>query len=454
MCPDINEAHHDIFFEFYRDKCLVYAPLRNVAAWVNRTAGEMLQQSLGNALPGVLPVALEPLREQLAQTPRKPPAPPEGTFAPRQVSFLPTNGCNMRCLYCAPAAGDRDTGVMPLEVCEAGLRYQAEVVQRFNYGSLTVSLFGGEPFCAWDQVRYIVETGKRLADELARPFIITADTNAFMSPTKAHWAAQNMNYLVVSLDGPRSIHDLNRPSATGSGTYDAVARTLDIFAAEGLGYTLRCTVSAGMVDLLPEIAGHFCQRFRPRNMNFEPLMRTGRCLESDLKTPGIPQYVNAVVAAGKVAREHGVGLKFGMVRPERLDCSSCLVACDHLVLAPDGLAAACYAADHRESEYAPLFSLGAYDFETRTLRIDQKRVELMRSYAVHDIPRCQGCFCQWHCAGGCRIHHSPPYCTDAPGAMCAATRRLTLWRILQDMGLSAEADQIRLEEEETNALAA
>ena len=84
----------------------------------------------------------------------------------------------------------------------------------------------------------------------------------------------------------------------------------------------------------------------------------------------------------------------------------------------------------------------------KRVRIDPARVERVRSYKVSNIPRCQSCFAKYHCAGGCRVFHTPPFCTDPPNELCQMTQALTLWRILEYLRLFAEADRVQFEPQE------
>jgi uncharacterized protein len=227
-----------------------------------------------------------------------------------------------------------------------------------------------------------------------------------------------------------------------------VTRNLTIFDEEGLSYALRCTVDARVARQLPAIVEYFCSSFHPVTINLEPLVLHGRPLETGLESPDPAVFVNAVVQAGAVARKHGVGLKLTTAQTERIAQSACAVAEDNFIVAPDGLVSACYLANHRGSELAPDYAIGEVDSASGAVRIDQDRVDRVRRYAVSNIPRCRDCFCKWHCSGGCRLFHTRPFSTEAPGPMCLVTQRLTLWRILEHLRLYDEADSVRLDDHE------
>jgi uncharacterized protein len=252
------------------------------------------------------------------------------------------------------------------------------------------------------------------------------------------------------MDGPAELHDLYRPSRGGSATHQTVVRTLRIFEDEGLPYALRCSVDDHMVERLAEIVDYLCRHFRAVKINLEPLIMHGRCLETGLKSPAPAAFVKGIVTAGRVAREYGVSLKLTMAQTERMAQSYCAVAEDSFVVAPDGLVSACFNANSRSSPNAQEYAIGEVDVAARTVRIDQIRVDKVRGFAVANIPRCRDCFCKWHCSGGCRVFHTPPTSAHEPDPICMVTQKLTLWRILEQLQLFDEADQVSLEPEEAS----
>ena len=446
LSPGLDRAAlEDVFLVPHMDKYLLHAPLHGVTCLMSAaTAAELRRLLTGGDRRGASPRALRLAEDLHRRTAIAVPV-RTGPFAPRQVSLLPTNDCNMRCLYCAPEAGSDDLGTMSEETCEAVLRYQADVVRREDYRCLMVYYFGGEPFVAWRLVTFADTTARRLADEIGRPMFSACTTNAFMSATHAGWVARHLTFVLVSIDGPAKLHDLYRPSRGGSATHKTVVRTLRIFEDQGLPYALRCSVDDHMVERLAEIVEYLCRQFRPVKINLEPLIMYGRCLETGLKSPTPAAFVNGVVAAGRVAREHGVNLKLTTAQTERMAQSYCAVAEDNFVVAPDGLVSACFGANSRNSPHAQEYAIGEVDVAAGTVRIDQARVDKVRGFAVANIPGCHDCFCKWHCSGGCRIFHTPPISAEEPGPICMVTQKLTLWRILQHLQLFDEADRVHLE---------
>lgn len=437
----------NIFLVPFEDKFLLHAPLHGVSSLLNAgVAGEIRESLAAGKVNGASALA-RPLIEALL-LPASVSFSRTGEFAPSQVRLLTTNDCNLRCLYCAPDAGLGDRSYMPVEICELSLRYQADVVRRNRYDALEVYYLGGEPFVAWDLVQFCDETGRRLAGELGVRFGSACTSNAFLSEDQARWVARHLSLVMVSLDGPADIHDHYRLTQSGRGTHDVVTRTLHIFEAERLPYVLRCSVDDFMAERLPEIVEYFCQEFKPAAINIEPLYSEGRCRRSRLKLPEPAAFVRAVVSAGRIARQHRVKLKLNTANVEHLGESNCGVCEDSFTVSPDGVVSTCCGANHRRSPQVADYAIGEVDVAAKTVRIAPSRVERVRSYKVSNIPRCRNCFAKYHCSGGCRVFHTPPFCTDPPNELCQMTQKLTLWRILECLQLFAEADRVQLEPQE------
>jgi len=437
----------NIFLVPFEDKFLLHAPLHGVTSLLNARLADEIRHSLAvgklNGASALARPLIEPLLKPASTSFSR-----SGEFAPSQVRLVTTNDCNLRCLYCAPDAGAGDCSHMTVGICELALRYQADVVRRNAYDTLDVYYLGGEPFFAWNIVQFCDETGRRLAEELGVTFGSSCTTNAFLSEEQARWVGQHLSLVMVSLDGPGDIHDQYRVTRSGGRTHAVVARSLRIFEAEGLPYVLRCSVDNFMAERLPEIVEYFCREFHPAAINIEPLYNEGRCRKSALELPEPAVFVGAVVRAGQIARQRGVKLKLNTANVEHLGESNCGVCEDSFTVSPDGVVSSCCGVNHRKSAHAADYAIGEVDVGARTVRIDSSKVERVRTYGVSNIPRCRNCLAKYHCSGGCRVFHSPPFCDAPPNQMCQITQNLTLWRILECLQLFAEADRVALDPQE------
>jgi uncharacterized protein len=162
-------------------------------------------------------------------------------------------GCNLSCTYCykedltSPAKGERmdlDTARQSVEL----LLRQARDRERVN-----VVFFGGEPLTNMPLIRQVVEWAVPRAAEEGKTVDFSLTTNAtLLTKEIVDWLDAHGFALTVSMDGPKALHDRNRKTVGGKGTYDAVARNvrmlLDRYRARPVG--ARVTLTRGVTDVL------------------------------------------------------------------------------------------------------------------------------------------------------------------------------------------------------------
>lgn len=193
-----------------------------------------------------------------------------------------SNACNLWCSYCYADKGyyHAPKSFMAEDFAE---RLVDQVLAR--YGSVdTVHYFGGEPLM---NLKAIDAIGARLAaahEEGRIPTVpkFVATTNGTVSSPVALKALKRWGIeLTVSVDGPKPVHDANRPAARGgssASSFDRVARALELFTEHDIPYDVECTFNQTHVrhgysvnDLLEFFAGltgdrifHISPVFLPR----------------------------------------------------------------------------------------------------------------------------------------------------------------------------------------------
>lgn len=134
-------------------------------------------------------------------------------------------GCNLGCTYCykedlaTPARGERMSFATAARSVDLLLR-QAE--RRSKVG---VVFFGGEPLTNVPLIREVVEYAERRARETSKTVDFSLTTNAtLLSADLIDYLDAHRFGISVSIDGPEAVHDRNRRTVGGRGTYDVVAR--------------------------------------------------------------------------------------------------------------------------------------------------------------------------------------------------------------------------------------
>ena len=134
-------------------------------------------------------------------------------------------GCNLSCTYCykedldIPSAGRKMELQTAIDSVEMLLRESPDE-ERY-----TVVFFGGEPLSNRPLITAMVEYCERRFAELGKAVDFVMTTNAtLLTDEIIDWLNAHRFGLSVSMDGPKAIHDKNRITVGGQGTYDVVRR--------------------------------------------------------------------------------------------------------------------------------------------------------------------------------------------------------------------------------------
>jgi uncharacterized protein len=140
-----------------------------------------------------------------------------------------TQACNLRCRYCTYGGGFPDCRT------HTSTRMSAEMVKRsvdsaLQHGDaleeITIGFYGGEPLLAFNLIEEAVLYSK---SQTAKNVRFSVTTNATLIDRRiAGFFRKHSFSVLISIDGPRRLHDLFRVFRDGTGSYDAVVRGLKI----------------------------------------------------------------------------------------------------------------------------------------------------------------------------------------------------------------------------------
>jgi len=130
-----------------------------------------------------------------------------------------THNCNLRCKYCY--AGDKVNRPMDAATAKQAIDFLADQAD----GGCVVTFFGGEPLLEFDLIRKIVEYSRDKHDRRVQFRMSTNGT--LIRPHVLDYFKENGLYFVLSIDGSKPQHDLNRSFADHRGSYESIMRHLD-----------------------------------------------------------------------------------------------------------------------------------------------------------------------------------------------------------------------------------
>lgn len=140
------------------------------------------------------------------------------------VTLEVTEKCNLRCKYCIynPSHkeyrefGHRDMSWETAKKAIDFLRDHSKDAEHVHIG-----FYGGEPLLNFKLVEQAVEYAKNNFKEIT--FAMTTNA-AMINDEIAQYLLQNDFDIIVSIDGPREIHDANRITVDGEGSFEKTVR--------------------------------------------------------------------------------------------------------------------------------------------------------------------------------------------------------------------------------------
>jgi uncharacterized protein len=162
-------------------------------------------------------------------------------------------GCNLSCTYCykedlaTPARGEKMSLATAQEAVRMLLRESPDEPR------YSIVFFGGEPLTNLPLIRQVVEWTEPLIASLGKRVDFSITTNAtLLDEATIDYLQAHRFGIAVSIDGPKAIHDRNRITVGGRGTYDVVARKvrllLERYRARPVG--ARVTLTRGTTNVI------------------------------------------------------------------------------------------------------------------------------------------------------------------------------------------------------------
>ena len=358
--------------------------------------------------------------------------PKQGRLEPPFLGLIPTRDCNLACEYCGFLTAEEPQRIMDLELVREAVAWYMDLVGQSGAQAAEVHYFGGEPFCAEEEVDLAFHFARLKAAEIGCAVHFEVATNGTFDEDRCQWVADSLDSVILSLDGPADIQDRYRHRRGGQGSFEAVAHNAKILSEGRAELSFRACVTAETVDRVPKIAAWLCQEFRPVSVCFEPVQPTPQSKAAGLFPPDPWDFARNFIQAAWVLEAYGVEPVYAAADIRARRVSFCPVGRDVAIVSPDGVIAACYLL--RQDWESKGLDLQLGQIKNGSVRLDADAIAAVRSLNVWNKPFCANCFCKWHCAGGCHVNHMLPSTPGAYDWLCIQTRVIALRNILKAMG--------------------
>lgn len=343
--------------------------------------------------------------------------------SPPTYIFMPTYDCNLRCAYCFQDHMRTDASfhhlLRTMSVAMVDRIFEAMPVIEERHGiaaggtpNRDIGLFGGEPLLAAH--RPTVERIVSRARELGTTGL-WAVTNATELDAYEDLLGQGgISFVQITLDGPRREHDRRRIHADGSGTYERIARHIDLALDRGARVSVRLNVDRGNLPDLPGVAEEMIARGWDRRQGFSAYTAPIQAQNAKTDRKTILTAWELTHALTRM-QEESPALRV-LDRPdEPLRARARKIFASETPVSPSLRPSFCGASD-RMYIFDPFGEIYACWEKTGDPRVGVGKVEpdgqvsfrfdqlaTWRSRTVASNPVCRRCRYAFHCGGGCAV---------------------------------------------------
>ncbi|MBQ4053726.1 MAG: thioether cross-link-forming SCIFF peptide maturase [Clostridia bacterium] len=313
--------------------------------------------------------------------------------------------CNLNCEYCFASQGKYhgERAVMSFEVGKRALDFLVE-----NSGTrhnLEVDFFGGEPLMNFDVLKRTVYYAKEAGEKAGKKFLFTTTTNALLLNDEViKFFNEEMENVVLSLDGRKEVHDAIRKTINGKGTFDLIIDKIKNFIAlrGEKSYYVRGTFTAKNLDFAKDVL--FIADQGVDSISMEPVVTEIEDLQiKDEHLPRIEEEYENLCDAYLERYAKGQGFNFfhfnvdlegGPCLSKRV--SACGAGNEYFSVAPNGDLYPChqFVGDDK-------FRMGSV---TEGITRTDIREEFKNS-CLFTRKKCGDCFAKFICSGGCNANN-------------------------------------------------
>ncbi len=313
--------------------------------------------------------------------------------------------CNLTCKYCFASQGDfkGERSLMSLEVGKKALEFLVQ-----NSGkrrNLEVDFFGGEPLMNFQVVKDLVSYGRKLEKQYNKNFRFTITTNGvLLDDDKIDFINENMDNVVLSLDGRKEVNDNMRRTINGQGSYDIILPKFKSMVEKrgDKDYYIRGTFTNENLDFSKDILDFYNHGFK--KVSVEPVV-TSEEMDYALREEHLDKVLEEYEKLSKdyidiKKRDKDFYFFHFMVDLSQGPCiikrvTGCGAGSEYLAVTPEGDLYPCHQFVGEEG-----FRIGDVfnGIKNTSLRDEFKKTN------IYNKEDCKDCWAKYYCSGGCHAN--------------------------------------------------
>ena len=318
------------------------------------------------------------------------------------LSLNVAQSCNLACGYCYADEGrfNMRARMMKSEVAIQSAKLLLEQSQ--DYGKAVLGFMGGEPLLNKRTIRDVTHWSATEAERRGIDLSFSLTTNATMiNDTDVDFLGKHKFTVAVSLDGPPSLNDLQRPTKNGLGSTEAAMRGLSLLLSnDDIHVSIRATVTPKTGPLKPVLDSLIS--LGAREVGFAPVLVSPNS-EFEFRDEDFLEFLKMMIECGEESKQRileRVRYPFSNFETGIFEISrgshkpySCSAAAGYGSVSASGQIFGC----HRSID-DPAFSIGDL-----TSGLDAiKRTEYLKQTHVLNQSPCNSCWARFLCGGGCQ----------------------------------------------------
>lgn len=313
--------------------------------------------------------------------------------------------CNLRCRYCFADEGayHSEREFMSEQTAKKAIDFLIE--NSGNRKVLEVDFFGGEPLMCLQTIKNVVYYAKEKAAAKDKKFLFTTTTNALLLNDDAiKFFNEEMENVVLSLDGRKEVHDAIRKTVNGKGSFDLVIGNIRKFVQSrgDKHYYVRGTFTAKNLDFSKDVlfiadSGFDSISMEPVVTDIDDLAIKEEHLPTILHEYEVlcDEYLNRYKEGRGFNFFHfNVDLEGGPCLSKRV--SACGAGNEYFSVAPNGDIYPCHQ------------FVGDESFKMGNVYEGKLNADIRGTFATNCLftrKECDKCFAKFICSGGCSANN-------------------------------------------------